>query len=70
MFKWFKKQNEDDNDTEMLTLEMDAVSIALQQSREEGLDAEVVTWALRYMKDDPSLSISEAITMGYYEWIK
>jgi len=70
MFKWFKKQNEDDNDTEMLTLEMDAVSIALQQSREEGLDAEVVTWALRYMKEDPSLSISEAITMGYYEWIK
>ena len=70
MFKWFKKQNTDENDTEMLILEMDAVAMALEQSREEGLDAEVVTWALRYMKENPSLTISEAIAMGFYEWIK
>jgi hypothetical protein len=70
MFKWFKKQNTDENDTEMLILEMDAVAEALEQSREEGLDAEVVTWALRYMKENPSLTISEAITMGFYEWVK
>jgi hypothetical protein len=70
MFRWFKKQNTDENDTEMLVLEMDAVEIALQRSREEGLDVEVVTWALRYMKKNPSLTISEAITMGFYEWVK
>jgi hypothetical protein len=70
MFRWFKKQNTDENDTEMLVLEMDAVEIALQRSREEGLDVEVVTWALRHMKKNPSLTISEAITMGFYEWVK
>ena len=70
MFKWFKKQNEEENDTETLVSEMDAVEIALERSREEGLDVEVVTWALRYMKENPSLTISEAITMGYYEWMK
>ena len=70
MFKWFKKQNEEENDTETLVSEMDAVEIALERSREEGLDVEVVTWALRYMKENPSLTISEAISMGYYEWVK
>lgn len=70
MFKWFKKQDKDENNTEMLVSEMDAVAIALEQSREEGLEVEVVTWALRYMKENPSLTISEAITMGYYEWVK
>ncbi len=60
----------DENDTYSLVSEMDAVAIALEQSREEGLEVEVVTWALRYMKNDPTLTISEAITMGYYEWVK
>ncbi len=60
----------DENDTYSLVSEMDAVATALEQSREEGLEVEVVTWALRYMKNDPSLTISEAITMGFYEWVK
>ena len=60
----------DENDTYSLVSEMDAVAIALEQSREEGLEVEVVTWALRYMKNDPTLTISEAITMGYYEWVR
>jgi hypothetical protein len=60
----------DENDTYSLVSEMDAVAIALEQSHEEGLEVEVVTWALRYMKNDPTLTISEAITMGYYEWVK
>jgi hypothetical protein len=60
----------DENNTYLLVSEMDAVATALEQSREEGLEVEVVTWALRYMKNDPSLTISEAITMGYYEWVK
>jgi hypothetical protein len=60
----------DENDTYSLVSEMDAVATALEQSREEGLEVEVVTWALRYMKNDPTLTISEAITMGYYEWVK
>jgi len=71
MLKWFRKQNtEEENDTETLLSEMDTVAMALERSREEGLEVEVVTWALRYMKENPSLTISEAITMGYYEWSK
>jgi hypothetical protein len=49
---------------------MDAVATVLEHSCEEGLEVEVVTWALRYMKNDPTLTLSEAITMGYYEWVK
>ena len=68
MFKWFRKQ--DENDTETLVLEMDVVSIALERAYEHDMEVEVVTSALRYMKENPSLTISEAITMGYYEWIR
>jgi hypothetical protein len=68
MFKWFKKQ--DENNTETLVLEMDVVSIALERAYERDMEVEVVTWALRYMKDNPSLTISEAITMGYYDWVR
>ena len=49
---------------------MDAVAIALSKAKEQGLETEVVTWALKYMKDNPKLTISEAITLGYNEWIK
>ncbi len=49
---------------------MDAVAIALSKATEQGLETEVVTWALKYMKDNPNLTISEAITLGYNEWIK
>jgi hypothetical protein len=49
---------------------MDAVAIALNDAKQVGLDTEVVTWALMYMKNNPNLTISEAITMGYFEWVK
>jgi hypothetical protein len=60
----------DENNTEILVSEMDTVAMVLEQSSEENLAVEVVTWALRYMKENPSLTISEAITMGFYEWVK
>jgi hypothetical protein len=60
----------DENNTETLVSEMDTVAMVLEQSCEENLEVEVVTWALRYMKENPSLTISEAITMGFYEWVK
>ena len=48
----------------------DAVSIALANAYQMSLEVEVVTWALKYMKENPNLTIDEAITMGYYEWVK
>ena len=60
----------DENNTEILVSDMDTIAMVLEQSSEENLEVEVVTWALRYMKENPSLTISEAITMGFYEWVK
>lgn len=42
----------------------------LDQAVEIGLETEVVYWALRAMKSDPKLSISEAIILGITEWVK
>jgi len=50
--------------------EIDAVSFALANAYQMSLEVEVVTWALKYMKENPNLTIDEAITMGYYEWVK
>ena len=60
----------DENNTEILVSDMDTIAMVLEHSSEENFVVEVVTWTLRYMKENPSLTISEAITMGFYEWVK
>lgn len=55
---------------DMDTNELDIVRNALNQSRDCGLDVEVVAWALQCMKEDPALSIGEAIELGFWEWAK
>ena len=50
--------------------ELNTVKNALDQSRECGLDTEVVVWALKCMKEDPTLTVSEAIELGFWEWAK
>ena len=50
--------------------ELDYVQSLLDEASEWGLEAEVVTFALKYMKENPNLAISDAITFGYEEWIK
>lgn len=50
--------------------EFRAVEIALKEAINEGLEVEVVVFALKVMKENPSLSIEEAIFAGYEEWIK
>jgi len=52
------------------TDEVNTVSIALANAYQMSLEVEVVTWALKYMKENPNLTIDEAITMGYSEWVK
>lgn len=49
---------------------IDAVEYALSQAKEYNSEPEVVTYALKYMKEDPTLSIEEAINKGLDEWIK
>ena len=50
--------------------EITTVSYLLTLANTYKLEAEIVTFALKYMKEDPSLTIEEAMSMGYEEWIK
>lgn len=43
---------------------------SLDAAKEEGLEIEVVYTALKSMKQNPQLSISEAIQLGMKEWVK
>ena len=53
--------------------DLQVVSNIVEKINAEGhypLLPEVITWALKYMKEEPSLSISDAIIYGYNEWVK
>lgn len=50
--------------------DMDVISSYLEEANEYGLLSEVVFFALKAMKDDPTLSEAEAISIGYTEWVK
>jgi len=49
---------------------MDAVRSSLDGARVFHLEVEVMAYALKYLKENPSLSISQAIGCGYFEWVK
>lgn len=49
---------------------LDIVEHVLQEATDFGLGPEVVTWALKYMKENPHVDISDAIIAGYEEWLK
>jgi len=59
-----------ENQQDSFISEMSLVADCLKEAGEYGLEAEIVTWALKAMKQDPSLSISQAIEYGFYEWVK
>lgn len=42
----------------------------IEEARDFKLDAEVVLYAMMYMRDNPGCQISEAMIAGYEEWIK
>jgi hypothetical protein len=46
------------------------ISQLLEGANEYGLEAEVITWALKSMQEDPSQQPYEAFAAGYNEWIK
>jgi hypothetical protein len=55
---------------ESIEEQMDAVKIAIDGASEYGLEVEVITWALKALKKNPELNISEAVSIGFYEWVK
>ena len=66
---WFSSNKEKITDSFILE-EMDTVSMALSNATHLNLEVEVVTYAIQNMKDNPNLTIGEAITMAYFEWAK
>jgi hypothetical protein len=46
------------------------VSGVLEATKESGLEAEVITWALYAMRRDPKLTLAEAMQEGFDEWVK
>jgi hypothetical protein len=50
--------------------QMVLISQLLEGAKEYGLEAEVITWALKSMQEDPSQQPYEAFAAGYNEWIK
>lgn len=42
----------------------------LDLSSNHGLVDEVVVWSLLFMKEDPTLTVEDALTLGYNEWVK
>ena len=50
--------------------DIEAVATCLQASKEEGLQAEVILFALYAMKSTPENTVFEALDAGMMEWIK
>ena len=53
-----------------LPAELSIVNEFLLEATQYGLQAEVVYWALKAMKEDPKLSIQTAMYYGLTEWVK
>ncbi len=46
------------------------VNIMLEEANNYGLLPEVVVWALMAMQEDPKITPTDAVIIGYNEWIK
>ncbi|WMX16200.1 hypothetical protein [Aureispira sp. CCB-E] len=55
---------------ENLETQMAAVQQALQIAMEYQLEVEVVTWALKAMQENNTITITEALAIGVNEWVK
>lgn len=45
-------------------------ALIMEEAKQFGVEPEVMMWAVMFMKDDPSLSVEQAIILGSNEWIK
>jgi hypothetical protein len=51
-------------------IELESIGQMLDAAMEFGFELEVIYFALKYMKENPSSSPAEAFAMGVTEWIK
>lgn len=69
-YEWFFTNGNKELKGEPMYGTLETIEKVLMEARNQGLETEVVAWAMKYMKEHPELTISEAITMGYFEWVK
>lgn len=50
-------------------LDMDAVGKLIAGSQSSGLTAECIVWALYFMQQHPTASVSDACKYGLGEWV-
>lgn len=55
---------------ETIKEQMDAVLYSMVCAKAYGLEIEVITFAMRYLKDNPDKGVKEALSYGLNEWIK
>lgn len=65
----WEDEDEDEDENEPLN-ELKYIANVLEWSQEYNMVPEVIWSALQAMKQDPSISIQEAMLYGYNEWIK
>ena len=53
-----------------ISADMDAVSEGLQIASNYRLEVEVITFALYAMRNNPNITIEEAMIAGVEEWVK
>ena len=50
--------------------QMEVIDSQLDKAIEYGMEVEVIYFALKYMKENPSSTPAEAFVMGITEWVK
>ena len=68
--KRFAKHNFQVGPVEDIHRSLDIVEHILNEARDLGCETEVVTYALKMMKENPKLQISDAIVASINEWVK
>lgn len=58
------------NNTTTQIQEMESISVLLDNALEHGLEVEVIYYALKYMKENPTVTPAEAFLLGVSEWVK
>lgn len=54
----------------MTVEELNTANNILKDAEQNGMQVEVVYYALKFMKEDPKLTITDALMLGHDEWIK
>lgn len=50
--------------------QIEAIDKMLDSAMEFGLEVEAIYWALKYIKENPTVTPAEAFALGVAEWVK